>query len=213
MRNSPTEVIPIEAPAYANGTDESCLFVYNGVSMLPTFKPGQVLVVQPVVNKLVPGDVVVYADMHSYSVHRVIGVTPQGLITRGDNNRLVDALPVTPEQIVGRVEAVHNQPHSRRVRGGVGGLIAAQIGWGVRAGQRMLRRILHKPYISVRQIPLVRRVLLRLFAPYLRRIRIQTESGVVIKTTFRGRTVARYLPDHQYFECRKPFDLFLDPPR
>ncbi len=50
------------------------------------------------------GDVVSYALNDRMYTHRIVDVTEQGFITRGDMNSASDALPVAPSQIVGSVD-------------------------------------------------------------------------------------------------------------
>ena len=74
--------------------------------MTPTFHPGQVLHINPQISGIAPGDVIVFQkqDDKDHAVHRVIAVTENGYITRGDNNLITDMAPVLPDQVVGRVK-------------------------------------------------------------------------------------------------------------
>ena len=102
---------------------------YRGRSMLGTFHPGDQLTITPVtLASLRPGDVVIFRSMvHSQNqhevVHRVVSVTPQGLITQGDNNHRIDRLPLTQEQLLGRVTQSIRDGRVYPVRGGLWGLV------------------------------------------------------------------------------------------
>jgi hypothetical protein len=182
--------------------------------MAPTFRPGHLLYVRPAARGIAPGDVAVFADPagESYIVHRVVSTTGAGWVTRGDNNRLSDARPVAPERIIGRVEMVEEQGHLTPVRGGTWGLWSARLGWEARRLGGWLRRVLRAPYCALRRSPTARHALNRLLSRHLEVVHLETPEGPLVKTTYRGRTVARWWPRLNRFECRKPYDLAISPP-
>ena len=58
----------------------------SGVSMLPMFKDRRdTIVVLPKTERLKPLDVALYRRGDAYVLHRVLSVTPNGYIIRGDN--------------------------------------------------------------------------------------------------------------------------------
>ena len=212
MSNSLTETQLI--PLRVRNQGLTRCFVYTGPSMEPTFHPGHLLYVRPTARDITPGDVVVFANPsgNGHIVHRVVSTTDAGLLTRGDNNRLTDFQPVAPEQLVGRVEMLEDQGCFEPVRGGKQGLRSARIGWGARRASLWLRRPLSPLYRALRNSSTVRRVLGRWLSPHLEVVRVETPSGPLFKTTYRGRVVARWWPQRSYFECRKPYDLVIPRP-
>lgn len=67
----------------------------DGFSMLPTLEGGDLVVIQGVpMGDIHVGDIIVYNKLCSTGgesvVHRVVGVTSAGLITKGDNNPRTD---------------------------------------------------------------------------------------------------------------------------
>ena len=67
----------------------------DGTSMLPTLEGGDLVVIQSTpVSQINVGDIIVYGAPCSAGgesvVHRVVNITADGLITRGDNNRGTD---------------------------------------------------------------------------------------------------------------------------
>ena len=78
-------------------------------SMVPTLRPGDVLVVSPVkagdVGKLAPGKVILVSDpahLGQLLSHRLVGFTTDGnLITKGDANAVRDGRPVPPSDVRG----------------------------------------------------------------------------------------------------------------
>jgi len=67
----------------------------DGTSMLPTLEGGDLVVIQSVpIDQIHVGDIIVYNGLCSAGgesvVHRVVNITAQGLITKGDNNARTD---------------------------------------------------------------------------------------------------------------------------
>ena len=79
--------------------------------MEPVIKVNSIVVLEPVnFNDLQEGDIIRYNSNNGYSVmHRVIKKTVSYVVTKGDNNELVDSLPVFPQQVTGRVVSIHNE--------------------------------------------------------------------------------------------------------
>ncbi|CAG0978968.1 partial signal peptidase I, partial [Anaerolineae bacterium] len=73
---------------------------------------------------LAPGDVIVFARPvgSGYVTHRIIAVTPAGVITRGDNNARTDDGRVAFDHVIGRVEMLEDRGRIRSVQGGRRGL-------------------------------------------------------------------------------------------
>jgi signal peptidase I len=203
MLNSPSKSEVIPEAASKRGLKRR--FIYTGSSMKPTFRTGQLLYVRPDVQDVRPGDVLVFEAEKGPVVHRVLTVKAEGYVTRGDNNRFVDATPVPPDRVIGRVEMFDHKRKIRPVRSGWHGLWAARLGWFLIEIDRRLRSIFGWPYRWVR----TSRILVRLWKPVIIRVRVQTETGPLIKYIYHQRTVAVWEPSKGKFSCRKPFDLVL----
>ena len=212
MSNSPTEADVIPAQVRAQGLTRA--FIYKGPSMVPTFSPGCLLYVRPAAHDLALGDVVVFADGSAggHVVHRIVSVTEAGLLTRGDNNRLRDGLPVRPEQLIGRVEIVDGGGNLRPVAGGRRGLWAARLGWAARRLGGWLRNPLRPLYRALRRSQALRPLLGGWLQGRLSTVCLETPGGPLVKTLYCGRTVARWWPQLDRFECDKPFDLVIFQP-
>jgi len=85
----------------------------DGTSMLPTLEGGDLVVIQSVpISQIHVGDIVVYNGLCSALgesvVHRVVNITDQGLITKGDNNQYTDqrygiaTSPITSQCLEGK---------------------------------------------------------------------------------------------------------------
>ena len=186
-------------------------FAYQGRSMAPTFRAGQLLYVRPTGACIEPGDVVVYRHGDLHVVHRVVSIAQGRLVTRGDACPQPDACPVVPEQLIGRVEMLEDHGRLRPVRGGHRGLWRARTGWVAREA-RTAARPLRALYCGLRGSPVVRSVLNAVFGRGLTSVRVETPDGPIVKYLWRGRVVARWWADENRFECRKPFDLLIAPP-
>jgi signal peptidase len=83
------------------------VYVVHTGSMEPNFMPGDVVVDGPASGDYHRGEVITF--LHSaltddVVTHRVVGVTPQGLIhTKGDANRTRDTWDIRPDQVQGNV--------------------------------------------------------------------------------------------------------------
>lgn len=92
-----------------------------GPSMNPTLTAQDLLEIEPYeLKRLRTGDVVLLLppSRDHYVVHRVIGVSPGGIKTRGDNNTHADLWLLKPEDINGRVIAAHQGDTHRKIASG-----------------------------------------------------------------------------------------------
>lgn len=84
------------------GTDNPTLTVISG-SMYPVLQRGDLILVKSVTpEEIEPGVVVVFRHENGLAVHRVVRVTGDVIVTRGDANTEEDN-PITFDDIVGRV--------------------------------------------------------------------------------------------------------------
>jgi len=182
--------------------------------MEPTFRPGDILHVEKTqgTGQLRPGDIIIFkaSDPDSNpevceTVHRIILLTPQGYLTRGDFNPRPDEKPVKEDKIVGRVTRFERGGRIRKVRGGRLGLLRAHMLWARRGVWRTIAAPLRPLYRRLRQSGLVA----ALWKPETRRIRFCSPDGEYVKYIHRGRTVAVWWPARNECRFRKPYDLVL----
>jgi len=197
-------------PEWARALGLSGFFIHRGPSMEPTIRAGQRLYVRPAVRDIRPGDVVAYAEKGGTGivVHRLVSIGSQGLTTRGDNNLHFDS-PVPAEHVLGRVEFLESNGRIKPVRGGCRGLWAARYGWATRRFASWVCMALRPFYRGLRGSRLVRRALVRLCRSDLLTVELVTPKGTVVKTSFKGHTVACWWPAEERFWCKRPFDLVL----
>ena len=78
----------------------------QGTSMLPALRPGDEIELRSTPSSNInPGDIVAFRRDERLVVHRVIGRSPDGLLTQGDALRHTDA-PVSSDQLLGVVASV-----------------------------------------------------------------------------------------------------------
>ena len=191
---------------------------YRGRSMGGTFRPGDCLTVAPAsLTDVRPGDVVVYRGPNHQGdaeelVHRVMAVAPGGLVARGDNNPCADTTLVTADNLLGRVTHVERGGKTQPVRSGQLGRLRARF---LHARRRVWRcawglvvRVGRRPYRWLRNSGLIP----RLWRPAVMKIHLATENGPLVKYVCGGRTVARWWPQRNHFECQKLYDLVIPRP-
>jgi signal peptidase len=86
--------------------DHFILGVGSGTSMLFTVYPGDYLVIDTTPESIDIGDIIVYVYDGQFIGHRVIGITDDGYILKGDNNANPDPILVTQNMIIGEVEHI-----------------------------------------------------------------------------------------------------------
>jgi len=96
--------------SYALKTDYPLAAITSG-SMWPTLKKGDLILIKGVDNKeeIKEGDIVVYRNPKGFTIHRVIKINENSLITKGDANNISDSA-VSYEEIIGKAFTVNNKP-------------------------------------------------------------------------------------------------------
>ena len=195
---------------------------YRGSSMAGTFRPGDILILEPIdIVKIRPGDVVVYlcqdrqeaeavkhprnGDPPTEAVHRVVSILSEGLVTRGDNNSSVDRELVTQKNLVGLVTHIERGRKQSVVSGGLAGLMHTRILQTKHILWRLLSRLGGGLYRRLRSSGFITKI----WHPKFTRIYLLTDEGLMVKYTHTSRTIASWLPKKERFICQKPFDLVL----
>jgi hypothetical protein len=192
---------------------------YRGHSMLGTFRAGDQLTLSPLsLASIRPGDVVIFRGIaHSQNqrevAHRVVLVTPQGLLTQGDNNPYIDRLPITQEQLLGRVSEYIRDGRLYPVRGGFWGLVHLRTLHAMRfmrhLGGVFLRLTVGWLYRWLRDSGVVG----KFWRVTILRLVVNTRSGPMVKYIHLHRTVATWRPNFGRFWARRPYDLLISPPK
>jgi len=201
-------------PAWAKNYKNNIFFIYNGPSMRPLFKPGDLLCAQKsVLENVCLGDIVIIDSRSEkketgYIVHRVISVKRDYLITQGDNNLKTDSQIVTIDNLVGLVTSFGRQNHVYSVKGGILGLFHARLIFTRNFIWQIIKRLGWRVYSWIPKSGLFARV----WQPMITKIYLTTDNGPLIKYCHGNRTVARWWPEKKHFDVVKPFDLVIPHP-
>jgi signal peptidase I len=192
---------------------------YRGHSMQGTFRAGDLLTVTPVsFISLKPGDVVIFSSVgHSQVtrevVHRVIAITPEGLLTQGDNNPYPDRHPLTSERLLGCVTQYNRDGRTHPVRCGFWGLVHIRTlnakRYIRRLGGSFLRLTVGWLYRWLRDSGWVR----SFWRVSILRLVVNTSHGPMVKYIHHHRTVAKWRPGYGRFWACRPYDLLIPPPQ
>jgi hypothetical protein len=198
-------------PVWARSFNEPLFFIYNGPSMAPLFKPGDLLCARSSFLKSIRrGDVVIYSwrdnpNHLNQVVHRVVSVKGKLLKTQGDNNLKPDSQVILVDNLVGLVTSFGRQKHIYSVKGGILGSFYAQL-IRSRNNIRLLgKRLGWRIYRQLHQSGIVA----RFWQPEISQIRVLTNEGPLIKYCFHSKTIARWWPHMKRFLVVKPFDLVI----
>ncbi len=85
-------------------------FTASGISMSPFIRDGDVITIAPVLSSILRvGDVVAFVnpDCMKLTVHRILKVSQEGFLIKGDNNSDHDGI-MSAESIIGRVVKVEH---------------------------------------------------------------------------------------------------------
>lgn len=182
---------------------------YRGWSMKGTFCTGDCLFLDfESLDSVRAGDVVVFLksyDRKREMVHRVVAVSQDGLVTRGDNNTYIDSEKVKEDRFVGKVTHYERKGKVRKIRSGWRGFLWAKIlhGW-IHIYKAI--RIISMPFYA---ILLKSGFVSWVWHPDINKIKLKTEKGTLIKYSIGGQTAAQWWPEIRFFDCRKPYDLII----
>jgi len=99
-----------KALVYILDTQHPMASITSG-SMWPALKKGDLIFIKGIENKdeIKIGDIVVYKNSKGFTVHRVIEINEDTIVTRGDANNVNDT-PISYEEIIGRPLTIKDKP-------------------------------------------------------------------------------------------------------
>jgi len=108
---------------YALKTDYPMASITSG-SMWPELKKGDLILIKGVDSKeeIKTDDVVVYKNPKGFTIHRVIRMGEDTLVTKGDANNVEDA-PVRYEEVIGKPLTINNKTFRIPFLGKIGLLV------------------------------------------------------------------------------------------
>lgn len=186
---------------------------YSGNSMRGTLKSKDILEIQPVCQEQINvGDIIAFHPHGSMNqstplVHRVIKITPEGWITRGDNNQAIDPETVPPKNLIGRVVSMERRGKVLSLRGGWVGKCRAQFITAKKGIMKIPNSFLRLPYQWLRKNGLIPKI----WQPRIKELHFQTPDGLLIKFCTTQKCVANFWTASKRIAWRKPYDLVLFP--
>lgn len=179
--------------------------------MKGTFKPGDKLTIEMVAFKHIKkGDVIIFRRTHEdhndFIVHRVAVITPNGLITRGDNCKENDIDPVQGRSIIGRVIQYNRRRKVRRTWKGCAGNIRAAVLHARANVVKWFSLFLRRPFNKLKKTGIIA----RLWHPTIEMILFETSDGVLLKYIHKGNTVSIKWIHNKICWTRHPYDLVID---
>jgi len=178
--------------------------------MKGTFKPGDRLSIEKIpFSQIRKGDLIIFRktidEKSEFVVHRVRHITPNGLVTRGDNCHFNDRTKVTDQDIFGKVTGYDRNAKKFSAGNGFRGQLRA-IRLHLQLSLRRLARLfLRKPYRALKRSGIVSRI----WKPDISGIFFQTPKGPLIKYIHRNRVIANHWIEPNTWQCRRPYDLIV----
>ena len=95
--------------AYILKTEHPMASITSG-SMWPELKKGDLILIKGIQGKedISIGDVVIYNNVRGFTIHRVIRMNENSLVTKGDANNVEDS-PIKYEEIIGKTLTINNK--------------------------------------------------------------------------------------------------------
>jgi len=185
---------------------------YRGSSMKGTFKPGDRLTIEAIpFSRIHKGDLIIFRKTINgkteFVVHRVKGISPNGLVMRGDNARFNDQKLVEKEGVIGKVVAYDRNTKCKSVHNGLLGRVRALFLHTRFNFKQNLKSLLRKPYRALNQSGVVAKI----WRPDIQVLYFDTHFGPLIKYIHRNRTVALYWVEERKWSFHFPFSLMIHP--
>jgi hypothetical protein len=190
---------------------KSFFAAYVGPSMNPTLREPELLEIVPYGSRpMKVGDVVLFLspEHDQQIVHRIIRLSPKGIITRGDNNSQEDPYCIKPDNILGRAVAAWRGSNRRTIAGGRQGLwLSRWIGWQ-RKVDKSSSFLLHPIYNDLWYRKYLAHILPKRFRPRVVVFQVNGESRPYILI---GKSlVGRFDGEKKEWQIRRPFKLIVN---
>jgi signal peptidase I len=186
---------------------------YSGTSMYKTFFNADYLKIDKItIYELHNGDIVVFQKIEKNKtknilVHRVLSISKNKLVTRGDNNSKNDEEPVTEEDLIGKVTHYERNGKMHKVWNGKLGLIRARVLHGRLHIIRTIKFFLRKPYRLLKKTGIIS----KFWRPEIEMIHFETQNGPLVKYVHKGKTVASCWTETNQWWFRRPYDFVIGP--
>jgi SynChlorMet cassette protein ScmC len=187
-------------------------FSYSGPSMNPILSHPDILEVTPYADKKPQsGDVICFRQPEDIriTVHRIVVIINNSIITQGDNNSESDPFPVQPENIIGQVTAAWRFGKPRIISGGVKG---RWIGRYIRfrnSINRIFSSPLHKIYQLLCTSEISQCLLSKLFHFKVFKFK-QKHHKSIYKILLKNQIIGIYDHNNNLWKINRPWRLFIN---
>jgi signal peptidase I len=187
--------------------------VYVGKSMYPLLRDLDILYYEPYTGGyLKAGDVIVFmpSDRQGKTniTHRIISITPDGVVTKGDNNPSPDIGYLKKEEIVGFVKYSKRGNRFIKIYGGIWGRIFSSTMRVYLTFKRLAMRLLVWPYNIM-----ARSGICRVFVPARMKPRIvsfKQPEGMESRLLMGKRVIGKLSPRDKNWIIYPPYKLFVN---
>ncbi|HUS94763.1 MAG TPA: signal peptidase I [Patescibacteria group bacterium] len=207
-----TTIKPRSQHGFANGGyDNPLMLCHTGVSMMPTLCEQDLLEVQLCNDLSVRvGDVIVFRmpGQRTITVHRIIGIKPDGIRTKGDNNDYEDPCLLKPDDVVGCVVAAWRGHLRRKITRGKTGLMEIEFARLLRIIDRRVCTLLYPLYVLPARAGIIQRLLPVPLRP--RVVAFRSGGRQRLHLLLGQHCIGHYEENGGCWTIRRPFRLFVD---
>lgn len=192
-------------------TDDIFFCAHIGPSMNPTLKAQDLLEIKTFHNQRPQvGDIIFFQPPgHDiYVVHRIISITANGYLSRGDNSNNADPWFLEKNNIYGRVIAAHQGNRRRKIAGGIIGRLT---GFSCQTQQKLMSLAI-KLFGSIYR-SLLTDGILRWLIPVRLTPQVATFKSATIashRLLLGSRIIGSYDESLLRWQIRRPYRLFID---
>lgn len=190
-------------------SDAPNTLLYLGPSMNPTLQNLDVVYLIPYQDHIPrKGDVIAIRghDTASSIIHRIVAITPEGLITQGDNNQQRDEGITQPSEVLGYISCIQRGNRQIPIQSGYAGYLvfvwsricSTTRSWG--------KYILNYPY----QYLVASQIFMRIASPFLvcRAVQYEGSSRSEIQLFLGPLYIGRRRKGMESWEIKPPFGIF-----
>ncbi len=184
------------------------MVAFSGCSMKPTLVDGDLVEVLPYDQRTIQVGDIIYYQLPAATkaiIHRVIRITPAGVIARGDHNPFDDAAPIPSEFIFGQVIAVWRGSRRRKIAGGRRGMISYRFHQIILACESAIVPILKPFYQLLVRREVIARCLPQKFRPKV--IEFGDSKETRLRLIWWQRVIGEYDFHQRRWNIDRPFRL------
>jgi signal peptidase len=184
-------------------------FVHSGNSMYPALCDGDLLMTVPCSERIpFTGDIIVFKcpGEDTLTVHRIMRVTDQGILTRGDNNAGNDPWMLRPDVVKGTVVDAWREGKKIRIISGRKGLLSAALKRASRPVRYRLNSFFYPLYHYLERRGIVRGIVLGRLKPKI--VIFKGDRGFIRRLVLGKHVVGEFDERRGQWKIRRPFRLF-----